>query len=271
MQKRLSTTIDELLSDEIDIALRARAKAILQHLDIKKGDHILDAGCGWGYYLKLVSSLSTHNFKLVGIDNHKQSIDKARVAVKNKNLKLLVGDITHMPFKANTFDKVILSEVAEHLENDEAAFKEIYRVLKPGGFLLITVPNANYPLFWDPVNWFLENFFNTHVKTGFWAGIWTNHKRLYKPADLSIKLTKNKYKIEIIRSLTLLCLPFNKNLLYGGKLPPSVSKKLIKQIRSSQKPVYVRILLYFVNMNAKLNDQFKSKDVGVSVFVKAIK
>lgn len=62
-----------------------------------------------------------------------------------KNLKKLganaqVGNITNLPFQNNFFDLIVAIEVLEHIENDEKALKEIFRVLKPNGYFLFSVP-----------------------------------------------------------------------------------------------------------------------------------
>ena len=89
-----------------------------------------------------------------------------------------------LPFKAEFFDKVMMSEVAEHLPDDVKGLKEVKRLLKKAGILILTVPNHNYPFFWDPLNWTLEHFWGTHIKSGFWSGLWNQHLRLYKPDEI---------------------------------------------------------------------------------------
>lgn len=263
--------IDTLLSDEIDIALRLRAKKILKELAPREGEKVLDAGCGWGYYLRFLNRLWGEKVEITGLDIEPTSIIRAKTEMRGTKTQVVGGDVTKMPFKANSFDKVILSEVLEHLLDERRALKEIYRVLKPNGYLLISVPNANYPLFWDPVNWFLQHFFKTHIKEGFWAGIWTNHLRLYTRARISRLLNESGFKIGEVESLTRWCLPFNKNLLYGGKLPSKVSRAFMKKLKSPQKTAFIRVILTVVDFFDRINSLSISKDTGVSIFVKALK
>ena len=56
-----------------------------------------------------------------------------------------VGDIESMDYRSGTFDLVIANEVLEHVGDDRKALREIHRVLRPGGHLLIFSPNRLYP------------------------------------------------------------------------------------------------------------------------------
>lgn len=58
------------------------------------------------------------------------------------NCNFLVCDATKIPFDSNHFDVVILSEVLEHVIDQERCIREIYRVLKPNGYLMLTTPNS---------------------------------------------------------------------------------------------------------------------------------
>jgi ubiquinone/menaquinone biosynthesis C-methylase UbiE len=60
---------------------------------------------------------------------------------KKCNSKRVVGSILEMPFPDAHFDIVVSSEVIEHTPNPEQAIKEIYRVLKPGGVMVLSTPN----------------------------------------------------------------------------------------------------------------------------------
>lgn len=57
-----------------------------------------------------------------------------------------VGSVTALPFENGTFDLVLLSEVLEHIPDDTAALREIVRVLRPGGHLVISVPHPPAPI-----------------------------------------------------------------------------------------------------------------------------
>ncbi len=141
-------------------------------------------------------------------------------------------NIYALPYPDNSFDAVILSEILEHIDDDVAGLKEIYRVLKPGGVVAITVPNANYPFWWDPINKTLETMFHMHIQHGPLAGIWANHVRLYTMEQLRGAALQAGFIVEEERSFTHHSFPFIHNIVYGlgkpllesGALPDNLAK-----------------------------------------------
>ena len=210
--------LERILSKVGDLSFRRRILTLLNYLDVKPGDLVLDAGCGEGFYVMLLDEL--YGCEIVGLDNDPQILEKAKRWVGEKpNVKLLIGDVTKLPFEDKSFDKIILSEVLEHVPNDRQALTEMYRVLKPGGVLGLTVPNHNYPFLWDPLNWLREHLGLGHFspESGFFGGIWAMHLRLYYFSEIKKLVEAAGFKIEKIEGLTHYCLPFNHNLLYLGK------------------------------------------------------
>ena len=125
----------------------------------------------------------------------------------------------------------MLSEILEHIDDDVAGLREVRRVLKPGGVVAITVPNAHYPPLWDPVNWTLERVFNTRIRRGPLAGLWANHERLYHREQLRHAVEAAGLAVEVERAFTHYSFPFIHNLVYGlgkpllesGALPENLS------------------------------------------------
>ncbi|TSC88529.1 MAG: type 11 methyltransferase [Microgenomates group bacterium Gr01-1014_7] len=273
--KTISDRLDDLLKSVGDMALKRRAKRIIEQLELKDGDKVLDLGCGDGYYSYLLSSFSP---KITGIDNHVAAIESAKRQVRKKNVRFIIGDAEKLPFPENSFDKIVMSEIIEHVKDDIRVLKEARRVLKPGGILVLTTPNKNYPFLWDPINWFLEHLFNFHIKSGFFAGIWNQHVRLYKPEEIGKKLEKVGFKVDSCELLTGWCLPFNHYLLnLGCKLLfyKKLSQDLLQDINKfskskNQKTSLASFLFWLVNTLDKLNDIFPNSS-GVSIFMKAVK
>jgi ubiquinone/menaquinone biosynthesis C-methylase UbiE len=269
LSKVTQNKLEKYLKNEVDMALKRRARRVIEELDPKRGDKILEAGCGPGYYLRILSKLGLE-LKLYGLDVDQNALIKARKIIGKMATN---ADLTkRLPFKENFFDKVFLSEVLEHISDDGKALNMIYRVLKPGGRLIITIPNKDHPFFWDPVNWVMERMLGRHIRVGLWAGIWSNHLRLYSVEEIKRLVKKRGFSVIYVEPLTWWSLPFNQNILYGGKLkllPGGVSNVISKQISSDNLPK--RIILKFLNLNDRLNDIFRSEKIGVSILIVAQK
>jgi SAM-dependent methyltransferase len=138
-----------------------------------------------------------------------------------------------LPYPDDTFDAAVLSEVLEHVDDDVRALREVYRVLKPNGVVAITVPNANYPFWWDPINKTLETLFNTHIQHGTFAGIWANHVRLYTPEALRKGIVDAGFVVEEERAFTHHSFPFIHNLVYGLGKPLLESGALPKNMANA--------------------------------------
>ncbi|HLB22841.1 MAG TPA: class I SAM-dependent methyltransferase [Dehalococcoidia bacterium] len=103
-----------------------------------EGARILDIGCGLGVYVRKFREFSDD---VCGID-----IDAKRLregAKTTPGLMLAVGE--HLPFPDDSFDVVVLNEVIEHVHDDRATMGEAYRVIRPGGRIVIYAPNRLYP------------------------------------------------------------------------------------------------------------------------------
>lgn len=115
-----------------------RAQAIVFYSDIVKKDLILDIGCAEGF---ITSHLSNAEF-VVGLDISKDSILIAKTKVKGKNFDFILADAAALPVRQSCFDKILVSEVLEHLPKEKREFvcKEVLRVLKEKKKTIITVP-----------------------------------------------------------------------------------------------------------------------------------
>lgn len=100
---------------------------------------ILDVGCGEGFSL---NKLNENNIgeKLEGVDYSKEAISIGKKLFPNLSLKQ--DSIYNLPYKDNTFDIVLSTEVLEHLENPKKALREILRVSKK--YILVSVPNEPF-------------------------------------------------------------------------------------------------------------------------------
>lgn len=267
--------LELLLANTGDMCLKRRAKLLIRELDPQKNDKILDAGCGDGFFLYLLSRLG--DFHLTSIDSDKRAVTNAKKQVGSKSVRYVVGDIYKMPFKNGQFNKVICSEVLEHLPDERKGMMEIRRVLAKNGTMYVTVPHWNYPFFWDPVNYILQRVFKTHVKSGFWAGIWNFHERLYKASELRKLIKDSGFSIERLECLSHFALPFNHHVANIG-FHLRTSKNLPRNMRATlskfegDKKTWFSLLLLFINwLDKRNNRKFSEKISTVGIFLKAIK
>jgi SAM-dependent methyltransferase len=213
-----------LLRNEADMAFRRRAFRLLDWLDLRDGDRVLDCGCGMGFYLMTMGSL--RSLRLIGCDE-----DPARLARARREgvpAQLVRNDIQHQPFADGSFDKILCSEVLEHLSDDGAGMRDLARILRPGGILAISVPHARYPFWWDPINRLWIALGGQPFRSGPIAGIWSNHQRLYEPGDLLAGLRDAGFSVERIEEATHYCFPLAHFLIYGiGK--PLLEHDLLPQ------------------------------------------
>jgi len=170
--------VRHMTRNEADMAFKKRVQTIFDWVQPTDDKLILDFPCGRGFYLNMLRYVS--GARLVGAELDEAVVRKAQRNVGHlPDLGLMQANVYAMPFPENTFDAVIMSEILEHVADDVAALCEAFRVLKPGGVVAITVPNADYPFLWDPLNKTLEWLFKSPIRTGMFAGIWANHVRLY--------------------------------------------------------------------------------------------
>jgi 2-polyprenyl-6-hydroxyphenyl methylase / 3-demethylubiquinone-9 3-methyltransferase len=278
MNKRQNQRLAKLLQNVGDMALKRRAKLMIDGLELEDGDKVLDVGCGDAFYLHLLSNLGM-NLKLYGTDVDTAALESAKKNLRGKNIQFKIGDLMKkLPYDDNTFDKVVMSEVAEHLPNDVKGLKEVLRVLKPGGIISLSVPNANYPFLWDPPNWILERAAKTHIKQGFWAGIWNQHIRLYTVDQMKKAMQKAGFKVETAKAVTWWSLPFNHHIinmvarmLYREGGSPELVASMSKYETKDTKPTYMKFLFGVVNINDKLNNLVELKNIGQGVYIKAKK
>jgi 2-polyprenyl-3-methyl-5-hydroxy-6-metoxy-1,4-benzoquinol methylase len=109
---------------------------IVNSLDLKN-KNILDIGCYDGTFLSLIKN---RNNNFYGIDASEYAVKKA----KNKGIKVkkfFFDDKAKIPFKNGFFDLIIAGEIIEHIYDTDFFLEEIFRLLKPNGYLLLSTPN----------------------------------------------------------------------------------------------------------------------------------
>ncbi|MCB2155784.1 class I SAM-dependent methyltransferase [bacterium] len=93
---------------------------------------VLDVGCGTGLMLQTVAS-----WKPIGLDFSQLALKFCRDrGIEN----LALADVVHLPFETGSLDLILALDMMEHVERDDLLIREFNRVLRPGGYLMATVP-----------------------------------------------------------------------------------------------------------------------------------
>jgi len=107
----------------------------------RPGEHWLDAGCGTG---TLARHLAHQGCRVTGVDGSARMIEvaeRAAAGIHHAPAFRHVHDVVSLPFAAGAFDGVVCSSVLEYVHSPPLVLAELARVLRPGGRLLVSVPN----------------------------------------------------------------------------------------------------------------------------------
>jgi len=202
-----------------------------------------------GFYLLALGTFG--DLRLTGLDG--DLVRLARARRERVPARLFNGLLPRLPFRDASFDKVLASEVIEHVPDDRAALGEIARVMKPGGTLALSVPHADYPFWWDPINKVWTALGGAPIRRGPLVGIWTGHERLYRPAELTKLVESAGFAVEACEEATHHAFPFSHFLLYGigkpllekGLLPRGVAAgadRFMSDATSATPPLAIRLV-----------------------------
>lgn len=145
---------------------------------------VFENGCGLGAYL---ARLADDAAFAVGLDIEMDRARQARAAAAG--VHTLSGAGEALPFPSNQFDLVLSNEVLEHVLDDRQAAREIVRVLKPGGRLVLFCPNRGYPFETHGIYWRGEYHFGNIPLVNYLPRSLRNrlapHVRVYSTSGLS--------------------------------------------------------------------------------------
>jgi len=132
--------------------LSRRLRQAFEFASVTPGMRVLDLGCGRGEIVRHVARLGAASF---GIDYARVAVEMTRRVMANEpgTHGVARSDAKSLPFTSGSFDRVLMFDVVEHLHPWEldACLKEVYRVLKPGGQIVVhTAPNRWYDAYAYP-------------------------------------------------------------------------------------------------------------------------
>jgi 2-polyprenyl-3-methyl-5-hydroxy-6-metoxy-1,4-benzoquinol methylase len=109
---------------------------------------VLDVGCGDGYLMGRVQPQTAY---LVGVDSEFSATSLSREMLADRDYcDVVTASSYELPFPADGFDRVLLTDVIEHLEEPTLCLSEVSRVLAPGGTMVLTTPKSRPDRVWDP-------------------------------------------------------------------------------------------------------------------------
>ena len=161
-------------------------------MPVRGGERVLDLGCGPGRHTWYVCKLD--HCSVYAVDYDLESLQKAKYMLgmmdsdnetKGK-WSVLLGNAMTLPFGDKSFDKIVCSEVLEHVLDDNQAVRELFRVLKDDGELAVSVP-AYLP---ETIYWKLSEAYHTNPG---------GHIRIYKERNLIDMLMSNNLTVYAVR------------------------------------------------------------------------
>jgi SAM-dependent methyltransferase len=189
---------------------------------LRDGMTVADLGCGHGRLLQVLAELPIQ-LQLHGCDLSPVLAQNSKRAVPKADVR--VADLEALPYGNAVFDAVFSTEVLEHLLDPKTGLREIHRVMKPGAFLLVSLPNRD---------WFhFEEYLKNRTK------FQPVDDRFYSVSELEGLLRDSGFEIAMVRG--------GENLYFGGGLPrlferaallvyPRLHRRMKRMILLARKP-----------------------------------
>lgn len=159
-----------------------RLKMILHAAGVRLHGRTLENGCGVGMYVEQLANLGAD---VTGLE---YEFERAADALSRAS-KIINAAGEFLPLPASTFDLILSHEVLEHVQDDAQAVREMVRVLKPGGRIVLFVPNRGYPFETHGVYWRGRYRFGNILFINYLPRAWRDrlapHVRVYSRRNLS--------------------------------------------------------------------------------------
>lgn len=151
---------------------------------------ILDIGSGIGVFNKIFRQIGFK--KIVAVD-----FNRKLLRMNDAEEKIIINLENKLPFSNNYFDCCFATEIIEHLEKREQLLTEVFRVLKPNGYLVLTTPNRNSLIAK------FDRIIRRFVVNGQWNGHDYEHKYVYSFNEIKRMVEKTGFKIIKIETFYL--------------------------------------------------------------------
>ena len=159
---------DEKHPNFLNYEMKKRKDIVINLLEayVPKDTRIFESGCGAG---DVMTDVVKHGYHITGVDINYRLLSVAKKQLseinisseenENKTVNLIQSDVEYLPFQDSSFDALYCVGVLSYLENDTQAVREISRVVKPGGIVLIALPSL-FPIykFLDPYYYLIGIF-----------------------------------------------------------------------------------------------------------------
>ena len=187
-------------------------------LRVNTNARVMDIGCGTGFNVAYLNKLGYKN--ITGFDFSADALGYCRA----RNLtNLICGNAYHLPLSLASFDVILTLDILEHMQDDEQTLREIFRVLKPGGMLVIFVPA--YQFLWS---------FQDEI---------SHHVRRYTANELSTKVQHAGFDIQKITYANTFMFP----AIWAGRLVLKNFRRFFKITSESQmNPIWMNDFLYAI-------------------------
>lgn len=161
-----------------------------EKLELQEGDLVLDMGCGAGRHVfesfrrgARIVALDYSFPELEGVRDLLWAMQEGGEVEASAQALSVRGDALRLPFADDTFDRIIASEVMEHLKDDSTAMSELTRILKPGGIIAITVPS------WlaEKICWQLSAEYHAPLSEGGHVRIYTTDQLKQRMSDAGLE------------------------------------------------------------------------------------
>jgi SAM-dependent methyltransferase len=174
-------------AEERHFWFRARNRVIGEVLrsltsPLPDGYRVLEVGCGNGNVLRVLEQICARG-KIIGLDRFAERLHYARQRV---HCPLVQADLHHWPFRT-PFDVIGMFDVLEHLADDRLVLRQLHRALRPGGYLVLTVP--------------------AHQKLWSYSDVVAQHYRRYAPWELKQILADAGFDVEYLTQFMMALYP----------------------------------------------------------------